>query len=138
MLIDNTAHSSDNKERINEIVGETFSLFDTILMGGTGSEKMQIIACSTFFKATLNNFQETNYGSIEIRTKGILIHLNNGRKYCVWCVPFYRLAIYLSGSLNIHAEGQVIKFKLKKNQNKSFIKKLLEKKAEFSEENHSS
>jgi hypothetical protein len=137
MLIDNTAHEKKNKKLINETVGEKHSIFDTILMGGTGSEKMQITECSAFFKATLNSFQEVNYGSIEIRTKGIIIHLNNGRCYHVWCVPFYRLAVYLSGTLNIHAEGHVMKFRLKKNQNKGFIQKLLDKKAVFNEDNHS-
>ncbi len=131
MLLDHTAHLPANKKLIDQVIGPEFSMFDTILMGGTGSEKMQILACSTFFKKALNNFQETNYGSIEIRPEGMIIHLNNGRRYHVWCIPYYRLAIYQTETLSIHAEGQVMKFKLKKNQNRSFIKKLIQQKAEF-------
>ncbi len=131
MLINHTEQLKENNQIIDDYVGPTISIFDIILMGGTGSEKMQISACSTYFKEALNNFQEINYGNIEIRTKGILVHLNNGRLYHVWCVPFYRLAIYQTDKLSIHGEGQVIKFHLKKNQNKSFIKKLLRHKASF-------
>lgn len=135
MLIDHTAHSPATNLIIDEYVGEEISIFNAILMGGTGSEKMQIVAYSTYFKKALNNFQETNYGSLEIRTSGLIVHLNNGRNYHVWCIPFYRLAIYVTDELSIHGEGQVMKFKLKKNQNKSFIKKLLKHKAEFNQEN---
>lgn len=136
MLINHTEQLKATDEIIDEYVGPTFSMFDLILMGGTGSEKMQIAACSTFFKEALNNFQETNFGSIEIRTKGIIVHLNNGREYHVWCIPFYRLAVYQTKQLSIHGEGQVIKFNLKKNQNSSFIKKLMNQKALFHQANN--
>ena len=136
MLINHTAHEPDNDKTIDAMVGEEYPIVDRIMMLGTGSEKMLITACSEFFKPALSKHQESNYGSIEIRTKGIIIHLNNGQWYHVWCIPFYRLAIYQTDSLSIHAEGKMIRFQLKKNQNKSFLQKLLTEKAKYSQDQY--
>lgn len=136
MLLNHTAHDPDDNKLIDELVGKEFPILDKIMMLGTGSEKMIITACSEFFKPALSKHQETNYGSIEIRTKGVIVHLNNGQWYHVWCIPFYRLAIYQTDNLGIHAEGKMIQFRLKKNQNKSFIQKLLTEKAKHGQDEY--
>ena len=79
MLINHSLHLSKDKERINELVGPSYSLFTKIRMGGTGSMKMEILACSSYFKEVLHQFQETNFGSLEIRKKGLIVHFNNGK-----------------------------------------------------------
>lgn len=131
MLLDHTAHLPSDNEAINELVGTSFSLLTKIQMGGTGSEKMEITACSRYFQEALNSHQQTNYGSIEIRTRGVIVHFNNGRSYYVWCIPYYRLSVYQTKSLSIHGEGRVVTFKVNRNQNKSFIRKLLKQMADY-------
>lgn len=131
MLLNHTAHLHSDNEAIDELVGTSFSLLTKIQMGGTGSEKMQILACSRYFQEALNKHQQTNYGSLEIRTRGIILHFNNGKSYYVWCVPYYRLSIYQTDTLSIHGEGRVVKFKLDKNKNKSFMRNLLSRMSEY-------
>lgn len=131
MLLNHSLHLAKDEERIAALVGPSYSLFTKISMGGTGSEKMEILACSSYFKEVLHQFQETNFGSLEIRTKGILVHFNNGRNYHVWCIPYYRLSIYKTDTLSIHGEGHMVRFKTNQNKNNQFIRKLLDELANF-------
>ena len=131
MLLDHTAHLPSDNKAIDELVGTSFSMLTKIQMGGTGSEKMEILACSRFFQEALNKHQQTNYSSIEIRTRGIIVHFNNAKSYFVWCVPYYHLSVYKTSSLSIHGAGKIIKFKVNQTKNKSFIRNLLKQMADY-------
>lgn len=131
MLLNHTQHLQSNQKKIDQFVGTSYSLIEKIKMGGAGSEKMQIVSCSQTFKEVLNKHQEINYGSLEIRTKGIIVHFNNGQQYHVWCIPFYHLSIFKTDTLNIHGAGSMVKFYLKKKQNERFLNTLLEKHAAY-------
>ena len=133
MLLDHTAFLPSDQKKIDALIGPSFSLLDKIKMLGVGSEKMQLLAYSTYFKEVINKHQQTNYGSIELRTAGVIVHFNNGKSYYVWCIPFYRLSVYRTETLNIHGEGEVVKFKIDKNQNKTFLRNLLRQLAIYQE-----
>ena len=82
----------------------------------------------------MNNVSDINYGNIELREKGIIVHINKGLKNYSWAIPFYQLHLYNTQTFSIHAQGNFVQFK-KNNllrENKSFLDKLVDLKIENS------
>ena len=71
-MIFNTTHTNkEAKATINDLVGDSYSFFESIKMKGVGSKRMVIEDVSIGFKNILNSVADINYGNIEIRKKGI-------------------------------------------------------------------
>ena len=133
-MLFNTSYT--NKEYTQEsihILGKAFSFFEKIKIGGIGSSRLVIEELST--KLQPKNMQSIaiNYANIELRPKGIIIHFSNRLDRYSWIIPYYRLVIYSTRTLSIHANGHFIKFKKNKNylDNKKFIDKMIDSKIEF-------
>ena len=138
-VIFNTTHTDKEvKANIKEIVGESYSFIEAIKMRGVGSKRMVVEDVSPRFKNVLNSVSDTNYGNIELRKKGILIHITKGLKNYSWAIPFYQLHIYRTGTFSVHAQGNFVRFKNNKllKENKKFLDKLLDLKVK-NEENYS-
>ena len=123
-----------NKEYNNqniEILGKPFSLFEKIKMGGTGSGRLMINEISANLKPKNLQTIAINYGNIELRPKGIIIHFTNKLDRYSWIIPYYRLVIYNSQTFSIHSNGNFIKFQKNKNyiDNKKFIGKMMDLKS---------
>jgi hypothetical protein len=101
-------------------------------MKGVGSKRMVVEDVSPGFKNILNSVADINYGNIEIRKKGILIHITKGLKNYSWAIPFYQLHIYKTSGYSIHAQGNFVRFKDNKllKENKKFLNRLLDLKIE--------
>ena len=86
-------------------------------------------------KLNLGNlkFSEIDYGNIELRPKGIIVHYTKKLESFSWVIPYYRLAFYNSQSFSIHANGNFIQFLKNKNYktNKKFIEKMITLKNDF-------
>ncbi len=139
IVIFNTTHTNkEAKATINDLVGDSYSFFESIKMKGVGSKRMVIEDVSIGFKNILNSVADINYGNIEIRKKGILVHIAKGHKNYSWAIPFYQLHIYNTNSYSIHAQGNFIRFKNNKflKENKKFLDRLLDLKIK-NEENYS-
>jgi hypothetical protein len=91
---------------------------------------MIINEVSPKFKQYLNTVDDLNYGSIELRPKGILIHIHKKLENYSWIIPYYKLNIYASAYFSIHADGNFIQFKKNKlfTENKTFIEKMVTQK----------
>jgi hypothetical protein len=118
------------------VLGHSYSFFKAIRIGGTGSKRMIIDEVSPNFKKYMNSVSDINYGNIEIREKGILIHINKGLKNFSWPIPFYQLHIYKTNGISFHAHGNYIHFKNNKllKENKKFIDKIMNLKIENDQE----
>jgi hypothetical protein len=132
-MIFNTTHK--NKETaaaIDNLVGNSYSFFEAIKMKGIGSKRMMIIDVSQGFKNVMNTISDINYANIEIRKKGVLVHINKGLKNYSWAIPFYQLYTYKTDGFSVHAQGNFVRFKSNKllKENKKFIDKLAELKVE--------
>jgi hypothetical protein len=132
-VIFNTTHK--NKEAaatINDLTGKPYSFFESIKRGGTGSKRMIVEDVSPGFKKFLNAVSDINYGNIEIREKGILVHITKGHKNFSWAIPFYQMHIYKTSGFSIHAQGNFVRFKSNKllKENKKFLDKLIDLKIE--------
>jgi hypothetical protein len=132
MMYDTTYSNKEAKEVFDDLLGKPYSFLQSIRMGGTGSKRMMIEHVSQHFSTLMNAVSDINYGSIELREKGILIHINKGLKNFSWAIPFYQLHIYNTATFSIHAQGNFVKFK-KNNllkENKKFLDKLIDLKIE--------
>lgn len=101
-------------------------------MGGVGSKRMIIDEVSPGFLKYMNLISDINYGNIEIREKGIIVHVNKGLKNYSWAIPFYQLHIYKTNGFSIHACGNFVRFKNNKllKENKKFLDKIIDMKIE--------
>jgi hypothetical protein len=136
-MIHNTTHFNQEAQSIfNDVLGHSYSFFKAIRIGGTGSKRMIIDEVSPNFKKYMNSVSDINYGNIEIREKGILIHIIKGLKNFSWPIPFYQLHIYKTNGISFHAHGNFIHFKNNKllKENKKFIDKIMNLKIENDQE----
>tara|TARA_B110000240_G_scaffold143597_1_gene158875 strand:+ start:1015 stop:1437 length:423 start_codon:yes stop_codon:yes gene_type:complete len=132
-MIFNTTHSNkDATATINDLLGKSYSFIQAIKMGGVGSKRMVIDAVSPGFLKVVNTVSDINYGNIELREKGILVHINKGLKNYSWAIPYYQLHTYKTEGFSIHAQGNFVRFKDNKllKENKKFIAKIIDGKIE--------
>lgn len=132
MIFNTTHRDKDATATINDLIGKPYSFIESIKMKGTGSKRMIVDDVSLSFKSILNQVSDINYGSIELREKGILVHITKGHKNFSWAIPFYQLHIYNTSTYSIHAQGNFVRFKKNKTykENKKFLDKLLDLKIE--------
>ena len=126
MIVNTTYTDREAKKLIDSHLGETFPLMKRIKMKGIGSKRMIIHDVSPNLKQYLNTVEELNYGSIELRPKGILVHIHKKLNSFSWIIPYYKLHIYTSSFFSIHADGKFIQFQKNKlyKENKGFIAKM--------------
>ena len=128
-MIYNTTHRNKEAEtKIDTLLNKSYSFFKAIKMGGVGSKRMMIDEVSPGFFKYMNTISDINYGNIELREKGIVIHINKGLKNFSWAIPFYQLHTYKTNGFSIHACGNFVRFKNNKLliENRNFIQKIIE------------
>ena len=130
MLCENTYRNDKITQQINDLIGKPYSFFKSIQMKGTGSQRMMIDEVSNHFKNMIHP-SDINYGSLEIRPNGVIFHISKGLQRFVWVIPYYKLVIFKSTTLSIHADGMFIKIKKTQisTKNNSFISKIIDLKS---------
>ena len=133
MLIDTTHYNSEHKQIIADLVGSPFSLVQKLKLRGVGSKRMIVDEVSPNLQQVLNIVSDINYGNIELRPKGILIHITKGLKNFTWIIPYYHLVIYKINGSSIHAQGKFVHFRANKTfkENKKFFDKLIDQKTKY-------
>jgi len=132
-MIFNTTHTNKETETaINNLIGKSYSFFKAIKMKGIGSKRMMITKVSSGFKDIINSVSDINYGNLEIREKGIIVHINKGLKNYSWAIPYYQLHIYKTNGYSIHGQGNFVSFANNKllKENRNFINRLTDLKIE--------
>ena len=132
MIFNTTLKNKDAIATMNDLLGAPYSFMKAIKLGGVGSKRMIIDAVSPGFLKLINAVSDINYGNIELREKGIVIHINKGLKNFSWAIPYYQLHTYKTEGFSIHAQGNFVRFKSNKllKENKSFIEKIINYKIE--------
>lgn len=138
VIYNTTYKNKDAEATINDLIGKRYSFIESIKMKGTGSKRMMIEDVSIGFKKIINAVSDINYGNIEIREKGILVHINKGLNNYSWAIPFYQLHIYKTNGYSLHAQGNFVRFQTNKlyTENKKFLDRILQLKV-VNEENYS-
>lgn len=132
-MLFNTTHTNKTYiKECNAILGDAYTLLKKIKLGGNGSSRLMVDRFSAKLEPKNRNTTAINYANIELRPKGIIIHFTNGLDRYSWLVPYFRLMIYNTQTLSIHANGNFIVFKKNKNytDNKKFIDKMINLKNE--------
>ena len=116
----------------NDLLGKPYSLIQAIKIGGIGSKRMIIDEVSPDFLKYINTVSDINYGNIELREGGILVHINKGLQNFSWAIPTYKVHIYKTNGFSIHADGNFVRFKNNKllKENKKFLDKIIDLKIE--------
>lgn len=133
MILNSTHKNKDEKQILEDLVGRSFTLFESFKMKGVGSKRMIVNDVSPNLNEYLNTISDINYANIELRTGGILIYINKGLKNFTWAIPYYQLVLYKTNGASIHAQGRFIHFKNNKTfkENKSFFSKMLDQKIKY-------
>ena len=128
-----TYKNKETDKIINEEVGKAYGLFKKLKIGGIGSRRMIIENFSDNMKHLTLKVSGIQYGNIEIRPFGIIIHFNQGIYTHAWTIPYYQLSIFNGDFLAIHGGGSFIQFNKEKSwkENKDFLKKLVKLKSEY-------
>ncbi|MCK8521317.1 hypothetical protein M0D21_07055 [Aquimarina sp. D1M17] len=133
MILETTYSSKENRRIMNDMVGKPFSFIQSIKMKGIGSKRMIIDDVSPNLNKFLNVVSDLNYGSIELRPRGILIGINKGLRNFTWIIPYYQFYMYKTNGVSIHAQGKYVHFKNNRThkENRSFFQKLTRLKTEY-------
>ena len=133
-MIFNTTYKNEKYDTESGVlVGKPFRWAQRIKHGGIGSGRINIHTLSPNLDVSQLEFSEIDYGNIELRPKGIIVHYTKKLERFSWIIPYYRLVIYNAQTFSIHANGNFIRFLKNKKykENKKFIDKMLQRKNEF-------
>ncbi len=128
-----TYKNKETEKIINEEVGKPFRLFEKLRLGGIGSRRMIIENFSEDIKHLESKVSGIQYANIELRPKGVIIHINQGIYTHAWTIPYFRLSLFNGDFFTIHGDGSYIQFNKKKSwkENKEFLQKIVKLKSEF-------
>ena len=123
----------DTDKLIDEEMGNAFSLIKKLQLGGIGSRRLIIEHFSKNMSHLKLKVSGLQYANIEIRPKGIIIHINQGIYTYAWTIPFFRLSIYNGDFFTIHGNGNYIQFNKEKSwkENRNFLQKLIHLKSKY-------
>lgn len=127
-MLYNTSYKNDKiRDEINAIVGKPFSLLERFKMKRVGSTGMILAEVSPKYYSILNDLKDTKSVNIELRPKGILVHLHQSLERFSWPIPFYQLSFFDSDLFSIHANGNYMKVRKdnRYKRNVPFINKIL-------------
>ncbi len=133
-MIFNTTHTNKEYEAESRLlIGKKYSFIESIKLGGIGSGRLFINTISENINLSKLTFSEINYGNIELRKKGIIVHFTNKLERFSWIIPYYKLVFYNTDYFSIHSNGNFIRFLKNKSyfENKKFINKVIDIKTKY-------
>ena len=128
-----TYKNKETEKLINDELGKAYNLFQKIKLSGIGSRRMIIENFSDDLSKLEMKVSGIQYANIEIRPKGIIVHINQGIYTHAWTIRFYHLNIYNGEYFTVHGAGSFIQFDKEKTwkENKNFLNKLITLKSNF-------
>ncbi|MDA7854174.1 hypothetical protein N9A68_00630 [Cyclobacteriaceae bacterium] len=91
-MILNISYQSKSQERdINVHVGLSYTFWESLKMGGSGSQKLIINDCHEIFDPYLKQLHSTKYCNIELRPKGIGLRFRYKLEAIGWFIPYTTL-----------------------------------------------
>jgi hypothetical protein len=91
-MILNISYQSKSQERdINDFVGLSYTFWESLKMGGSGSQKLIINDCHEIFDPYLKQLHSTKYCNIELRPKGIGLRFRYKLEAIGWFIPYTTL-----------------------------------------------
>ncbi len=132
MLVNVSYNNKEITRKVDEEVGQPFTLKERWAMGGIGSPKLFITEASIEIRNLLildNNLDSCN---IELRPKGIILRFRSLLETFALVIPFYKLTIYKGdfAVYSIYRDHYFIKVRSDTKAIQKFFRKLLDYKAD--------
>lgn len=100
------------KRQIDQAVGKEFSFFQSLKMGGTGSQKFVIEGASDEIIDLLQKDNSTNFAHIGLRPKGIIIRFKSYQETYGLVLSFQEIKVINEGvNLTIESPDYFVKMK---------------------------
>tara|TARA_B110000503_G_scaffold85170_2_gene129514 strand:+ start:2283 stop:2699 length:417 start_codon:yes stop_codon:yes gene_type:complete len=133
MLANVSYNNPKQVEKINALVGPSYSFKERIKMRGIGSPKMQIMSSSLTINNLLCLDHNTDSCSIELRPKGIIIRFRSLLETYGLIIPYYKLILFKGdiAQYSIYMDQYFIKVKSDTKAIQKFFKEVLDYKATY-------
>lgn len=115
------------KREIELAVGKPYSFWQSLKMGGTGSQKFIITKASDEIQILLDRENATNYAHIELRPKGFIVGFKSHTKVYGLVLPFSMVKTEVGqGRLSFRKEKFFVKMKTFNNASidRGFLEKI--------------
>ncbi len=132
MLLNVSYNNKEITRKVDAAVGKPFMLKERWKMGGIGSPKLFITACSLEIRNLLLLDNNLNSCNIEMRPKGIIVRFRSLLETYALVIPYYKLSLY-KGDLaiySIYRDHYFIKVRSDTKAIQKFFKKILDYKAD--------
>ena len=129
MILNVSYQNKSQEQEINEFVGTSYTFWESLKMGGSGSQKLVIIDCHEIFDPYLKQLHSAKYCNIELRPKGIGVRFRYKLETIGWFIPYLNLS-YKYDRFNLKIKDQMTSYFMNLNAlnrnriNLKFIKKL--------------
>lgn len=133
MLYDTSVKDKDIEKEIKNYVGSPYNFIDIFFRkkGMIGSSRMEVIEYSKLFNKVMSKRKQAVFANIGLRPNGIVVILNIRLSNYTWVIPYHYLSVFKTDILVIHGQGEFLKLKIKGDQNKKIISKILRIKNEL-------
>ena len=140
MLINVSYNRPQIKKRIDDHVGNAFSLVDRVKMGGIGSGKLVINSTSQQIYNLLILDSYRNVCSIEMRPQGIILSFRSILETYALVIPYYKLKIYKGKSreYSVYMDDYFVKIVADQKRIHKFMRKILDYKLSLNDGDNSS
>lgn len=126
-VFDTTHNARKIVEAINDYLGKPIPFLQRFKCGGIGSRRMVIEELSLELYPYVNARHYLTYSNMELRPKGIIVHIHKTLDNFAWCLRFEQIELLITGdAVRLEAEGQFIVFRDGYTLNQKFFDRLEE------------
>ena len=109
-LFRDSYYDKEINEKITQLIGKRFTLWQAIKMNGKGSPRLQIIEATGDIMNLLSHQSSINYANIELRIGGIIIRFKARQDNYALVIPFSKMHIETNDkSITFSESGEHIK-----------------------------
>jgi hypothetical protein len=129
MILNVSYQNKSQEQEINNFVGISYTFWESLKMGGSGSQKLIVVDFHEIFDPYLKQLHSAKYCNIELRPKGIGLRFRYKLETIGWFIPYINLS-YEHDRFNLKLKDQMTSHFMnlkafKRTQiNLNFIKKL--------------
>ena len=134
MLFNVSYNDEKIKNKINSLVGDSFSLLERLKKGGIGSGKLIITKADKEIENLLILDKNINYCNIEKRKNGIIIMFRSLLETFALVIPYYKLIIFkvTADEYTFNIDNKFLKIKVKNKSDHNFIRSITDDKVKNS------
>ncbi|UOB16443.1 hypothetical protein [Abyssalbus ytuae] len=134
MLVNVSYKNKDLYKKIDNEIGKSFSLRERIRMGGIGSPKLFITACSLQIHNLLILDNNLDVCNIELRPRGIIVRFRSLLETYALVIPFYKLSLYKTSAqeYTVYRDSYFVRIAAKTKEIHNFMKKIMDRKNDVS------